>query len=666
MLREMNAVLDGIVDSHLPDDSDTEMALSFQASISKEVNSLCQTKIFRKMALKVHLRSFGSRASCLHGRQSDVDLSICGTYVELECLTKKPVYEMKGRKKGKILHVLASIMAKNAGKRYSVTPVMRARVPVLKVLHQNNGLKSDVCISKDIETYPKSELLLCLNLVDARFRMLLFLVKAWAKHNAIHDASLGRLNSYSLTSLVIFHLQTRPNPILPRLQDVLPPRQGSSDSVMEDSRQNMIQGMVRGIVSWRDTSVCNDESLLELFVSFLVLIHGLFCGLKERLTAQQNIEKIEPKLLIRLLRVSTYYGAFYLSEVPDDIFILNRRSRAQHTLLSKYGAIIIEDPFDKDDNSARGLSYKSFESIARVAKKSLNSCMYDPVDAWGMTLFGEEFILQKDVDTPKVINPWAAQSSQPDARRVVPNPPTDVQNNKVENSRNDMQKKRKEKKIASVSQEESKEPADSMLTSLVSLVSSLGLHDKDIEDIENTCQSSPETSSTMDIDTLQSKPETKKAGKKRRKKKKNKRAEVQAAGIGDANASNQKPKPTSASEIGNQQNTVSRKAKKEKQARKPSTTAEVVEEKPKPKKNSGSATSHTKISKKAKIKTQAAGIGDANASNQKPKSTSASEIGNQQSTVSRKAKKEKQARKSPLETPMRRVVGHGSRNSPYK
>jgi hypothetical protein len=47
-------------------------------------------------------------------------------------------------------------------------------------------------------------------------------VRLWAAQQGINDAAHGTLNSWALALLVAFHLQTRPQPILPPLSKLVP------------------------------------------------------------------------------------------------------------------------------------------------------------------------------------------------------------------------------------------------------------------------------------------------------------------------------------------------------------------------------------------------------------------------------------------------------------
>jgi DNA polymerase sigma len=47
-------------------------------------------------------------------------------------------------------------------------------------------------------------------------------VKLWARRQRIHSAASGTLNAWALALMVLFHLQTRPLPLLPPLAKLMP------------------------------------------------------------------------------------------------------------------------------------------------------------------------------------------------------------------------------------------------------------------------------------------------------------------------------------------------------------------------------------------------------------------------------------------------------------
>lgn len=427
-LSKMSIILEGIIDELLPSDVDIRMAIEMKSSIEKFVKRLAGVKSLRKYELNLHVSSFGSRASNLHSQHSDMDLSIEGTFCyrcphTQKSIKRESIYKFASKIQKNMLHMLTSLL-RSPETQFAVQPILRARVPVLKVRHRRSGLESDICISDDLQRFPKSELLLCLNLVDARFRMLLMLVKTWASYQGIQDASQGRLNSYTLTSLVTFHLQTRPIPILPRLRDVIGSQsvaqssfESNNNSDSTANRKAAIRDMVHGIVSWKNnvetnTSTRNKETILELFASFLVLMNGLFTGWagtiskhtqsqsKKGKTCTTGESNTVPRWVTRFMRLSTYHGCIYFGEEPEHVFT-DEVYKNQRDLDTRQGVIFIEDPFDMNDNSARALSPKCFKSICQALKRSLDSFAMDTTDMWCYRMFGvsEEDILRRSQTT---------------------------------------------------------------------------------------------------------------------------------------------------------------------------------------------------------------------------------------------------------------------------
>ena len=61
----------------------------------------------------------------------------------------------------------------------------------------------------------KSAVLGAMANLDPRYRDLVFLIKMWAKNFDCNDATSGTFNSFALSLMSLFHLQTRSPPILP-------------------------------------------------------------------------------------------------------------------------------------------------------------------------------------------------------------------------------------------------------------------------------------------------------------------------------------------------------------------------------------------------------------------------------------------------------------------
>lgn len=93
-----------------------------------------------------------------------------------------------------------------SGLWYRLQFVIHARVPILKVVSGHQRISCDISID-NLEGLLKSRFLFWISEIDGRFRDLVLLVKEWAKTHDINNPKNGTFNSYSLSLLVIFHLQ---------------------------------------------------------------------------------------------------------------------------------------------------------------------------------------------------------------------------------------------------------------------------------------------------------------------------------------------------------------------------------------------------------------------------------------------------------------------------
>ena len=128
----------------------------------------------------------------------------------------------------------------------AVQPILHARVPIIKVENTVQLGGRTLTVSADVSMHgsdmlrdAKSGLLRLYTQIDDRVQGLVWIVKVgvgggvlmcgmqimlisglqlWAMLRKLHDASMGRLNSYSLALMTIQYLQCCEPPILPCLQ----------------------------------------------------------------------------------------------------------------------------------------------------------------------------------------------------------------------------------------------------------------------------------------------------------------------------------------------------------------------------------------------------------------------------------------------------------------
>ncbi|KAL6644360.1 hypothetical protein ACP70R_015968 [Stipagrostis hirtigluma subsp. patula] len=151
------------------------------------------------------------------------------------------------------------------GRCYGVLPIVTARVPVLKVTDQGTGVECDISVENK-DGMSRSMIFKFISSIDARFGMLCYLMKSWAKAHDVNCPRDRTMSSMAIISLVAFHLQTRRPPILPAFSAIL--KDGSDFASIE-----------RNILLFEGFGSRNKESIAELFVSLmnkLVAVEGLW------------------------------------------------------------------------------------------------------------------------------------------------------------------------------------------------------------------------------------------------------------------------------------------------------------------------------------------------------------------------------------------------------
>ncbi|CAA6662640.1 unnamed protein product [Spirodela intermedia] len=192
---------------------------------------------------------FGSFVMDMFTPKSDLDLSLNFIADETSSFPRERKISAL-RKFAKVLYA-----HQRKGNVFGVLPIMRARVPVLKVVDRGTGIECDISVENK-DGISRSMMINLMCLVDGRFRILCFLTKVWAKAHRINSSKDHTLSSLSITLLVAFHLQTRDPPILPPFS-----------ALLRDGQQPIsVQKVVH---EFRQFGRENKESLAELFVSLL-------------------------------------------------------------------------------------------------------------------------------------------------------------------------------------------------------------------------------------------------------------------------------------------------------------------------------------------------------------------------------------------------------------
>ncbi|KAL1217793.1 Protein HESO1 [Cardamine amara subsp. amara] len=274
------------------------------------------------------LQPFGSFVSNLFTRWGDLDLSVdlfSGSSI---------LFTGKKQKQTLLGHLLRALRAN--GGWYKLQFVIHARVPILKVVSGHQRISCDISID-NLEGLLKSRFLFWISEIDGRFRDLVLLVKEWAKAHNINDSKCGTFNSYSLSLLVIFHLQTCVPAILPPLR-VLYPRSAVDDltGVRKTAEESIMQVSAANIARFKSGTAksVNRSSLSELLVSFFAKFSDI------------NVKAQE-------LGVCPFTGRW------ENISSNTR-------WLPKTYSLYVEDPFEQPQNAARSVSRRNLDRIAQV------------------------------------------------------------------------------------------------------------------------------------------------------------------------------------------------------------------------------------------------------------------------------------------------------------
>lgn len=205
-----------------------------------------------------------------------------------------------------------------------VQPVLRARVPILKVVDCKTGIECDISVENK-DGISRSLFFSIVSSIDERFQILSYLMKFWAKVHGINSSKDRTMNSLSIISLVAFHLQTRNPPILPPFSVIL--KDGTDIS--------RIKNITNGLKHFGRR---NQESIAELFVALL-----------GKLSSAE-------KLWQDGLCASTYEGSWVLK-----------------TRESKIDNMTVEDFLDRSQNFARSVGKIEMKKIYGCIRGSLNT-----------------------------------------------------------------------------------------------------------------------------------------------------------------------------------------------------------------------------------------------------------------------------------------------------
>ncbi|TRY95893.1 hypothetical protein DNTS_021414 [Danionella cerebrum] len=147
----------------------------------------------------------GSSLNGFGSRSSDADL----------CLV---IEEGSANQRKDAMYVLSQVRKLLYKLSYVEKPqLIRAKVPIIKFSDRFSGIEFDLNFNNTIGIR-NTFLLRTYAYVEKRVRPIIFVIKEWASHHCINDASRGTLSSYTLVLMILNYLQTLPEPVIPCLQ----------------------------------------------------------------------------------------------------------------------------------------------------------------------------------------------------------------------------------------------------------------------------------------------------------------------------------------------------------------------------------------------------------------------------------------------------------------
>ncbi|WIA15235.1 hypothetical protein OEZ85_001910 [Tetradesmus obliquus] len=392
------------------------------------------------------LHVFGSFCSGLYHKASDLDLTIIGrwrnrhgTLLDMHAMSSADLADMLHR----IRRALIARGVAGTADPSNQPMVINARVPLVMFADAASGVAVDISVCNHAGAF-KSRFTEQLVAFDERFEALYRLVKLWAEVHRLNEPKMGTLNSWSLTQMVIFHLQSCRPAILPPLwllfhneppQGPRPLEQQQQQGVSQSpgnsrSRRQAQQSLMRSGAPYPLLHLCQQQraryqpiynaasgssssssssssggcwqqGLAELLAGFFVRFGAVL-----ELWLEQGRH--------RELRMSTWLGKWH-----------DGGPQWQHEYLAAF-----EDPFDAADNAARTLGtaerhdggcWKLQQQLASARSTCAHLSSSTDVDSLLLALFdstaGE--VLQQSFDPiSKLMLQQQQQQRQPQQQRV--------------------------------------------------------------------------------------------------------------------------------------------------------------------------------------------------------------------------------------------------------
>ncbi|XP_064597905.1 poly(A) RNA polymerase, mitochondrial-like [Liolophura sinensis] len=173
---------------------------------------------------------FGSTVNGFGKHDCDLDMTLSllqsehqvGKNPNLKFMTKKRTDNERGFTQ-RSLQTVADIIEQFVPLCLGVHRILNARVPIIKFRNDACNIECDLSFSH-ISGHRMSEVLWVLSELDPRVAPLVFCVRHWARVNEVNRKHPGPwVSNFMLTALVVFFLQSHPQPVIPKLRTLYHP-----------------------------------------------------------------------------------------------------------------------------------------------------------------------------------------------------------------------------------------------------------------------------------------------------------------------------------------------------------------------------------------------------------------------------------------------------------
>ncbi|GFR42713.1 hypothetical protein Agub_g3637 [Astrephomene gubernaculifera] len=317
---------------------------------------------------RLQLVPYGSFLSTCYSHGSDLDLALTGE-MSLHVLdygrsTQRDAQVNVGRFTrddcARLLQRLADELERRGVTLGPVTRVLEARVPIIKFLEAGSGIECDICVTTRGCDF-KGAVMQLLHGLQPALKPLVRLVKLWAKQHDINSANCGTLNSWSLSLMALFSLQSHPDgPLLPPMWKLFHDEEPAGAA---GERERERRGVGRplqdphlppDVMLAVATAKCSEEA--DLLVARRWLPPGSSSSGEAAAGAGPGAA---PGLLRQLLWFFSCFTAI-TKEWRDTAAHRNWRvspwlGRGYSARFHKNYLAAVEEPFDSDDNTARSV-----------------------------------------------------------------------------------------------------------------------------------------------------------------------------------------------------------------------------------------------------------------------------------------------------------------------